>query len=301
MASSDLINIFEDCAQLIASGQSLEDCLNQYPAQAAHLRPLLEASDQIKALRITQAELAVDQAQVWQKIDANLPPRGNHPWRFSPFISILLFVVAALSLLWLAQRPSMSDDAKGSNPLVAASSTSTVTLTSTLTATATPTNSPTSTLTASATPTNSPTPTLTPTATVTSSPTPTKTPTTTYTPGATIRPSLTFAPGCNAPLTEEGAVHHVLEIYPNTTITHVAQTVKFDNTLVWEVRTSHGLEINIDVACGYVLTIERIVRNGDNISATPNPQNDGAGNNNGNDNSSSDNGHHGNHENDGKD
>jgi hypothetical protein len=48
-----------------------------------------------------------------------------------------------------------------------------------------------------------------------------------------------------------------MKIYPNTTVTSVLQTTKFGGTLVWEVKTSHGITVNIDVACGIVLSIER--------------------------------------------
>ena len=58
-------------------------------------------------------------------------------------------------------------------------------------------------------------------------------------------------------ITEQAAINIVLGIYPNTTITRIELDDKFDGVLVWEVRTSHGLELNIDAQTGVILTIER--------------------------------------------
>lgn len=313
MAAQDLMNIFEDCVERLAAGQSLQDCLRQYPDDAARLRPLLETSEQMRALRIAQAELAEDREIVWQKIEQNLPRGGDRDRRSPPLLFILLLIVMPLSLLalvWTTQRPpdqTPGEADSGVIPVAASSTpaemvswtpsvTSSLTLTETLTATSTdtvtasptstltktPTSTPTDTATASPSPTHtatvtaSPTLTRTHTATVTSSPTLTRTPTATHTPSATMTPSLTFVPGCGAPLTEDDAIRRVLEIYPNTTITRIVQTVKYGDILVWEVQTSHRLEVNIDVGCGTILTIEQAGSSVDEAS----PDDNAAGNDN---------------------
>lgn len=58
-------------------------------------------------------------------------------------------------------------------------------------------------------------------------------------------------------VTAQDAIDRVLEIYPNTTILEIELVEKFGGTLVWEVKTSHGLELNIDAQTNVILTIER--------------------------------------------
>jgi len=49
----------------------------------------------------------------------------------------------------------------------------------------------------------------------------------------------------------------VIEIFPNTSIIEIELDAEFDDSTVWEIETSHGHEIKIDVQTGVILTIER--------------------------------------------
>ncbi len=54
----------------------------------------------------------------------------------------------------------------------------------------------------------------------------------------------------------QDAIDIVLAVYPNTTIVEIRLDRRFGDTLVWDIRTSHGLEITIDAQSGIILTIE---------------------------------------------
>ncbi len=44
MTDHELYDTFDDCLTRISAGESLEDCLQRYPALAGELRPMLEAA-----------------------------------------------------------------------------------------------------------------------------------------------------------------------------------------------------------------------------------------------------------------
>jgi hypothetical protein len=79
----------------------------------------------------------------------------------------------------------------------------------------------------------------------------------------------------NAAISEQQAIDIVLAIYPNTRITSIELTEKFGGTLVWEVHTSHGIEVNIDAQIGTILTIERNSNDNANTNANANSTNNG--------------------------
>lgn len=270
MASRDIIDIFEDCTQRIASGQSIEDCLRVYPEYAAQLRPLIETQVRLRLLQLPQVEILEDQEAVWQQVEAQLPQRIKQSRRNSPPYQLLLVALLFFGLavtMFALTRPNLPPD---ENPILmgtelnseTADQTQFVTLTAESTlapsiiSTATQTLFPTMTM--SVTPSITSSPTNSPTAIFT--PTPTNSPTATFTPTQTVTPvpTSTFAPGCGAPLTVDDAIARVLEVYPNTTVISAKQVIKFGGTRVWEIETSHQIDMNIDVACGYILTIERV-------------------------------------------
>ena len=253
MAQQNLIDIFDDCVRRLNNGASIEDCLRIYPQYASELRSLLEAGEQVRALRSPTTELLEDQDLIWAQVQQRLPGRLVRTQRanrlYLQLIAAILLLMMLASTWFLLTRPDLPDE----NPVVPAEIrlTSEPSATPSVTVTVTPTESVTQTATA--------TPTDTPTAT----PTPTASSTATETEGITgfaqpgQGPTATFAPGCGAPLTAQQAADAVLEIYPNTTILEVEQYMLTDGRLIWEVKTSHGIEVTIDVACGYILTIER--------------------------------------------
>ncbi|MAU11456.1 MAG: hypothetical protein CL607_16660 [Anaerolineaceae bacterium] len=262
MSAHNITDAFDDCINRIATGQSIEQCLRAYPQFADRLRPLLETSKVVQRLRITQSELLQDQDIVWQKmLQQSLSPkimpirRRRPPYQL--LIAAVMLVLTMAVTVFMLSRPDLppeEDDAIIATltletlvPDSSATSTATLTLTVTSTQTKTPTETPRVTLTVS------PSPTATLTMTSNNSVTPTVVPSATQ----VSVPSATFVPGCGAPLTEEDAIARVLSIYPNTTITSIQQTLKYGEILVWEVRTSHNILIDIDVACGTILVIEQ--------------------------------------------
>jgi len=289
MASRDIIDIFEDCTQRIASGQSIEDCLRVYPEYAAQLRPLLETQASLRLLQFTQPEILEDQEVVWRQITTQLPLRLRRSRRNRPpyqllLVAILFFGLAAA--MFALTRPNLPPDedpiligtelkSEAPDPAQAVTPTAEITPLPSSTSTTQPLSP---TMTTSVTTSNTPLP--------PNSPAPTSVPTQTAAPLPTVTVELTstFAPGCGAPLTADDAISRVLEIYPNTTIISAKQVIKFSGTQVWEIQTSHRIEVNIDVACGYILTIEQDDEGSSNDDN--NDDNSGSSNNNSDDDNS---------------
>jgi len=65
-------------------------------------------------------------------------------------------------------------------------------------------------------------------------------------------------------ITADQAIAIVLSIYPNTTITEIEMKSMFGGTLVWDIETSHDIEIVIDAQTGVVLSIEMDDNSGNN-------------------------------------
>jgi hypothetical protein len=288
MIQRDLPEIFNDCINRMAAGWTVDECLSEYPADAARLRPMLEAGLQVRFMRLRQPELLEDQEIVWRRLVGEesyalpLPPSRNR--RGYRVLGQLMAAVFLLLLLvgatwFVLTRLILPPDVPILETLTP---TATLTVTGSPTVATTPTITPSSTLTVTQTSTTTTTPslTVTQTSTTTTTPAPTQTPTPTATQTVTGTFTATLAPSptpsatgtfsaCGEPRTAQDAINAVLNIYPNTTITSVLQITKFGDTLVWEVKTSHGLIVNIDVACGTILTIEQP---GSTTSVTSTPQ-----------------------------
>lgn len=296
MVQQELITIFDDCANRLAEGATIDECLRLYPSYAATLRPLLETQMQVGNVTIPPQEIYEDQALVWERIGQALPT----PLTVSGVRStrrLLLLIAASIVVMlvgggWFALSRLLDTTATpvfGSTVNTTATSTESSTWTPTAlpTATASPSTLPVvpptlTAPTASATNTASAAPTLTATQTpsFTVTPAPTMTvPTATL----TMTPSMTFAPGCGAPLTSEQAVNVVLRIFPNAVVTTVEQITRGDGKLVWVIDTKQGIKVTVDVACGIVLTIDR-PGSGDTNPNDNNNDNIGNGNTNSNDN-----------------
>ena len=271
MAQQSLIDAFDDCLSRMGAGETLDDCLLRYPAYANQLRPLLETSLAVRQIRVPQAELLQDQALVWEQVMNTLPAAVQRRRRGFP-LGLLAAAVLLLALImgtwFFLTRPKGTPEEQVITPAA------TVTVLPTLNPTTTVTLMPSATTTVTLMPTATTTVTLMPSATPTATITPS--PTLTRTPLPTLTATATFAPGCGAPLTEQDATARVMAIYPNTTITAVSQVVKFNNQLVWEVKTSHGIVVNIDVACGVILTIDQPNTNTANTNTNTNDNQSGS-------------------------
>lgn len=328
MAQPNILDIFEESLNRLADGKTIDECLSIYPDYAVQLRPMLESVNFVSTLRPTDAEIRTDQALVWQQILRALPDyEAKPPTRRRPRV-LLLVAVLLLPVLMAAGIVALSriNTPPEVEPIIVPSQetpitelpsatfvttteaalthslTHTPTLTSTpappLTNTQQPSPLPSSTSFPSIVPTNTlvptftlthtqvpPTATRTPAATLTARPTNTPRPPT----RVPVTPTATFVPGCGAPLTMEDAVRVVLGIYPNTTISEIKLTDDFGDRAVWEVRTSHGLEVNIDVACGTILSIDRRGSSSTNTPGDNSGSNSGSGSSSGNSGSGSDN------------
>lgn len=183
MGSRDFYDIFNECVDRMAAGQSLEACLRLYPAEASRLRPLLEAGAQVRHMLPEAVEMRADQSSVWQHLEPQLA-RQRLNRRRNPGIGRLLLAAALLTGLLGGAYFALSRPQQDTNliePLVTTSPTHTDT------ATPTSTFTPTLTPTPSATPSDTPSP----TPTDTSSPVPTALPTATPFPMA---PQMTVPP-----------------------------------------------------------------------------------------------------------
>jgi hypothetical protein len=279
MAQPDIIEVFEDCVSRINRGETIEDCLQLYPQYALRLRPMLDSVESVRIARLSPAELLEDQLIVWQAIEDRMSkkviiyPTRRFNIRYQLLIAILMFVLLTLGTWVFLSRPTVDNRTEEIVPIIE-SLTPFPTLTSTLVpsptviigtiepqATTTLEVVVSATIMSTATPTLTPQPTLTYTLTATHTYTPTFTPTYTSTP--TPLSSESNADGehsnseCPVPLTLTDVIDRVLEIYPNTTILNAKQLTLNGGRLVWEVTTSHDITVTVDVACGYVLKINR--------------------------------------------
>ena len=72
-------------------------------------------------------------------------------------------------------------------------------------------------------------------------------------------------------ITADQAIAIVLSIYPNTTITDIELKSMFGGTLVWDIETSHDINIVIDAQTGVILSINmHNDNNGSNSNANSN-------------------------------
>ncbi len=275
MNTPDIQDIFADCIDRILSGETLESCLRRYPSVASQLRAMLETTLPIRQLNPPLAEVLEDQAWVWAQIRDRIPSgedRGGEPSARRQFRLILLLAATVILFVGVAvfgsglvenndvvqvlSTATNTQPATNVPPTVDQTSTATLTMTSTETVTYTPgvtaTQTPTLTATASATATFTQTATATLTATETSTrtPRPSRTPTRTASPAPTVQLG-----ACGAFLTEAEVRQQVLAIYPNTTITRIEQDERYSGTLIWEVRTSHGVVLIIEAECGTILEL----------------------------------------------
>jgi hypothetical protein len=247
-------------------GWTIDECLAEYPDYAVQLRPMLEAVLQVRLLRTPRWELVEDQEIVWQRLIESEPyivplrgVRGHRGYRLlGQLIAAVFLLILLVGAAWFVlSRVVLPPDNRNVPIIETLTPTATLTATPAVTVTSSAAVMPTTTLTLTATP--SLTATTTPTVTGTQSPSPSASPTTTV---------IGVDSDCGEPRTSQDAVNAVLAIYPNTTVASVRETTKFGGTQVWEVKTSHNITVNIDVACGIILSIDRSGTNGPNTPTT---------------------------------
>ena len=96
MAELDLTNVFNDCVDRIAQGQSLDDCLRRYPQYAPTLIPMLESGLLVQRMRVPPADVLAAQARVRRRFEDALrappPRRANVARRFAYAMAAILIV-----------------------------------------------------------------------------------------------------------------------------------------------------------------------------------------------------------------
>jgi hypothetical protein len=85
-------------------------------------------------------------------------------------------------------------------------------------------------------------------------------------------------------ITAQRAAEIALTVYPNATVVRIELTIKFGGTLVWEVKLTNRIELNIDAGDGTILTIDRPSDDDDNGNDNGDDNGNDNGDDNGNDN-----------------
>lgn len=181
----DFAEVLNDCADRLASGQTINDCLRAYPEHAEQLFPLLQAAQLPRRARANPAEVNAARLQVSTVLDTLLEDFTIQPQprivslRLLQTAAVLLFaigVVILFSVLRGNNLPTVYEIPLSQTAVPALgnteSPTETTSPTSTTTSTVSPSSTPTQTLTATQTATQTmtvtPAPTSTPTASATS-------------------------------------------------------------------------------------------------------------------------------------
>lgn len=101
MIENELVNIFNECVDRLAAGQTIEDCLRQYPQYATRLRPMLEVGMLTRRVVPPTAEVTAAQVRVRQRIETlvqTMPPQ-RQPVRL--FTQRMATLAASLVLVFL--------------------------------------------------------------------------------------------------------------------------------------------------------------------------------------------------------
>lgn len=98
MADQELREVFSDCIDRMAAGQSIGDCLRRYPQYAARLQPMLETGSLIERTQASHYEIAPAQARVRARVIARMHerPRQRSYGRWGTLAASLLLAFAVL-------------------------------------------------------------------------------------------------------------------------------------------------------------------------------------------------------------
>ncbi len=112
MIEKELVNIFDECVDRLAAGQTIEDCLRQYPQHATQLRPMLEVGLLTRRVVPPTAEVIAAQDRVRQRVETvvqTMPPQRQPVRLFTQRIAtlaaslVLVFLIAVGGGATLAQ------------------------------------------------------------------------------------------------------------------------------------------------------------------------------------------------------
>jgi len=113
MAEIDLTNVFDDCVDRLARGQSLDDCLRRYPQYSSTLRPMLEAGLLVQRMRVHPTELVAAQTRVRNRYEDAL--RAPPPKR-TGFIRQFTYAIAAIFMIGFITFGSLTAVSQNSLP-----------------------------------------------------------------------------------------------------------------------------------------------------------------------------------------
>lgn len=102
MLNNDLVNAFNDCIDRLAAGQSLEECLRNYPQFAIDLEPMLLAGQLAVHARPTAIEVDVAKNRQRRRFEQALrttPMPRSRPMTFSRVIGIAAAFVLIFGIL----------------------------------------------------------------------------------------------------------------------------------------------------------------------------------------------------------
>lgn len=112
--NNDLIDIFNDCIDRLNRGESVENILQDYPAMASQLRPMLEAGLLTKKISypVNQVNAVRDRIQfnAQQAVDSTFGGGSSSIWASFLFVLIIGGVLLGLGTLFvLHSRENVSD------------------------------------------------------------------------------------------------------------------------------------------------------------------------------------------------
>lgn len=114
MAEQELLNAFNDCIDRLHQGQSIDDCVRQYPHHASVLRAMLETGQAVRRARINPLEVAQAQERVRYRVAEAVRSRPPelivYPMRrlaalAASFVLVFLLVATGGSILAQSSIP----------------------------------------------------------------------------------------------------------------------------------------------------------------------------------------------------
>jgi uncharacterized membrane protein YgcG len=101
MAERDFSDILDDCITRLASGQTIDDCLLDYPERASDLRPMLEAGLLTRRISINPLEIRQAKDRVRFRLESRRrPSRNRQVWTASGVLLAALAIIFIGALLF---------------------------------------------------------------------------------------------------------------------------------------------------------------------------------------------------------
>lgn len=113
MIEKDLVNIFNECVDRLAAGQTIEDCLRQYPQHATQLRPMLEVGMLTRRVVPPTAEVMAAQVRVRQRIETlvqTMPPQRQPMRLFTQRVATLAASLILVFLISIGGSAALAQD-----------------------------------------------------------------------------------------------------------------------------------------------------------------------------------------------